>query len=172
MKKTGRPLILEARCLERIGITMTEYYRQCSGRMNIHAAAMALDISPNTIYSWLHRNRLEWSSPTDYNRESFRFEYCGRRGTRREHCRLAGVEYGTVNKIMRALHVGFADAVDIAESRAKARDEILAVRDRCREAGITESNVRKIRKDYGISAVDALEIAIVRKTTREARHGK
>lgn len=172
MKRTGRPPILERRCLERTGISMTEYYRQCSGKMNIHAAAKALDISPNTIYSWLHRNRLEWSSPTDYNRESFRFEYRGRRGTRREHCRLAGVEYGTVYKIMRALHVGFADAVDIAASRAKARDEIIAIKDRCRAAGINESNVRKIRNDYGISAADALEIAIVRKSTREARNGK
>lgn len=68
--------------------------------------------------------------------------------------------------------VGFADAVDIAASRAKARDEIIAIKDRCRAAGISESNVRKIRKDYGISAADALEIAIVRKSTREARNGK
>lgn len=169
--KTGRPPILERRCLERTGISMTEYYRQCSGKMNIHAAAKTLDISPNTIYNWLHRNRLEWSSPTDNNREPFRFEFRGRRGTRSEHCRLAGAKHGTVSKIMRACHVGFADAVGIAVSRAKARDEIIAIRDRCREAGASESNVRKIRKDYGISAADALEIAIVRKATREARHG-
>lgn len=172
MKKTGRPLILETRCLERTGITMTEYYRQCSGKMNIYAAAKGLEVSPNTIYNWLHRNRLEWSSPTDNNREPFRFEFRGRRGTRSEHCRLAGAKHGTVSKIMRACHVGFADAVGIAVSRAKARDEIIAIRDRCREAGVSESNVRKIRKDYGISAADALEIAIVRKATREARDGK
>lgn len=172
MKKTGRPLILETRCLERTGITMTEYYRQCSGKMNIYAAAKGLDVSPNTIYNWLHRNRLEWSSPTDNNREPFRFEFRGRRGTRSEHCRLAGVKHGTVSKIMLALRVGFADAVDIAAYRAKARDEIIAIKDRCRAAGISESNVRKIRKDYGISAADALEIAIVRKATREARDGK
>jgi len=151
---------------------MTEYYRQCSGKMNIYAAAKTLDVSPNTIYNWLHRNRLEWSSPTDNNREPFRFEFRGRRGTRSEHCRLAGVKHGTVIKIMRACHVGFADAVGIAVSGAKARDEILAIRGRCREAGVSESSVRKILRDYGVSAVDALEIAIVRKATRDARNGK
>lgn len=145
--KTGRPPILETRCLERTGISMTEYYRQCSGKMNIYDAAKSLDVSPNTIYNWLHHNRLEWSSPTDHNREPFRFELNGYRG------------------------VSFADAIEIAVVRKNARGLVAGIKQRCRQAGVSNSNVYKIRKDYGISANDALEIAVIRKATREARHG-
>lgn len=171
MKKTGRPPILEGRCLERTRISMTEYYRQCSGKMNIYDAAKSLDVSPNTIYNWLHHNRLEWSSPTDHNREPFRFELNGYRGTRNEHCKRAGVTHSNVRKIMQSCRVSFSEAIDIAVARAKARGLVAGIKQRCRQAGVSDSNVYQIKRDFGISANDALEIAVIRKATREARHG-
>jgi len=169
--KTGRPPILETRCLAVMQMPMAYYYILCNGTMRVRDMAKLLGVSPGTIYNWMARERLEWITPDDNNRASC-FIWRGFYGNRKQHCERHGVTYSAVRKISQVHGLPFADSLEIAIGRKDRRKsgDMCSKREMAR-LGISNSNVYKIRKEYGTSVRDAVDIALARKATREARNG-
>jgi len=150
---------------------IADYYAQCNGTMRVRDMARSLNVSPGTIYNWMARERLEWTTPEDNNRASC-ILWRGFYGNRKQHCEHHDVGYSAVRKIAQEYGLQFGDALEIAIGRKQRREsgDVCSKREMAR-MGISNSNVYKIRKDFNVSVRDAVDIALARKATREARHG-